>query len=328
MSLGLGAGLALGAAAPASAAYPAAWPAAPALPAGTALSVGTALSAGTALTVGIALPAGTGVVPAASAHAVPAAAAGLAPAHWSAGALLVAVPAAPPRNPAGVGVLVNRQHPLSPKTYVPRLQRVAGTSVYLQPTGAGAYAKMAAASRRAGVTLRATSSYRSYAAQRTLLANYTRWYGAAYANRVVAPPGTSEHQTGLAVDVSTAGGAGAWLARNGHRYGFILRYPRGQEGVTGYAYEPWHYRYVGTAIASAMKSRGTPTLEHHYGVARGTTATTTANLNLRVAASTTQRVLRVIPRGARVALTGKSSGSWHQVKYGWATGWVSGAYLR
>ncbi|MET1033861.1 MAG: D-alanyl-D-alanine carboxypeptidase family protein [Arthrobacter sp.] len=282
------------------------------------------LSLGAGLALGAAAPAS------AAPSVSPAAAAGLAPASWSAGTLplLVAVPAAPPRNPASAGVLVNRQHPLAPKTYVPRLQRVAGTPVYLQPTGAGAYAKMAAASRKAGVTLRATSSYRSYAAQRTLLANYTRWYGAAYANRVVAPPGTSEHQTGLAVDVSTAGGAGAWLARNAYRYGFILRYPRGQEWVTGYAYEPWHFRYVGTAIASAMKSRGTPTLEHHYGVARGTTATTTANLNLRVAASTTQRVLRVIPRGARVALTGKSSGSWHQVKYGWATGWVSGEYLR
>ncbi|MGJ9402159.1 D-alanyl-D-alanine carboxypeptidase family protein [Arthrobacter sp. KK5.5] len=277
---------------------------------------------------------------AAALGAAPAAVAAPAVVPYSAATAPLAVPAAKkaaPRNPARADVLVNKSHPLVPRTYVPRLvtvKGVAGVPVKLQPGAAAAYAKMAAGARKGGVVLRATSSYRSYKTQATLMANYTRWYGAAYAKRVVAPAGTSEHQTGLAVDVSTAAGAGGWMARNAYRYGYILRYPPGRGAVTGYGYEPWHYRYVGTAIASSMRGSGTPTLEHHLGAvaqasaARAGTKTTTANLNLRAGAGTGHRILATVPKGKTVATTGKRSGSWHQVKYGARTGWMSGTYLR
>jgi D-alanyl-D-alanine carboxypeptidase len=84
---------------------------------------------------------------------------------------------------------------------------------------------------------------------------------------IVAIPGTSEHQLGLALDIiaeydedSTA--TWVWLKENCARYGFILRYPAGKEEITGYSYEPWHFRYVGEEAAEEIMSRGI-TLEEY-----------------------------------------------------------------
>jgi zinc D-Ala-D-Ala carboxypeptidase len=94
--------------------------------------------------------------------------------------------------------------------------------------------------------------------------------------RYSARPGHSEHQTGLAIDVSGLDGrcqaepcfagtpAGRWLARHAPDFGFVVRYPEGKESVTGYMYEPWHLRYVGVPDAQAM-SRDGRTLEEHLG---------------------------------------------------------------
>lgn len=270
-----------------------------------------------------------------------------------------AVPSAkkptPPRDPARTNVLVNKKYPLVPKTYAPPLSAIPGTGIRLRPVAAKAYKKLVAAARKDGVYIRLTSGYRSYAVQKSLVAKYTRLYGSSYAQRIAAKPGTSEHQTGLAVDVGNPGGAcalqacfastkvGTWMARNAHKHGFILRYPQGMEKTTGYIYEPWHFRYVGIAQAKSMKTSKARTLEHHYGIASVSPATkpappkpspamatrkTTANLNMRRGPSTGAGIIKTVPKGSTVELTGKKSGSWVQARQAGTTGWMSSAYLR
>ncbi|QHU93747.1 D-alanyl-D-alanine carboxypeptidase family protein [Candidatus Saccharibacteria bacterium oral taxon 488] len=128
--------------------------------------------------------------------------------------------------------------------------------------------KLVAAARAAGVTLRVGSGYRSYATQASLFASYARRHGEAEASRFSSRPGHSEHQSGLAVDFAGADQtcwvddcferttAGKWLAAHAHEYGFILRYPKGKESITGYQYEPWHFRYVGRELAGALHQSG------------------------------------------------------------------------
>lgn len=182
-----------------------------------------------------------------------------------------------PRDPSNVGVLVNKKLPLKPKSYVPRdLVSVAGARVRKEP--AKHLKTLMRDAKRAKAPIVIVSSYRSYSTQKSLFARYSRLYGAAYASRIAARPGHSEHQTGLTVDVGAASGrcrlgacfggtsAGAWVAKNAWKYGYIVRYPKGQEKRTGYAYEPWHLRYVGKKIATTMKKQRIPTLEAYYGV--------------------------------------------------------------
>lgn len=184
------------------------------------------------------------------------------------------------RNPSRIDVFVNKQYPLQPKNFAPKTKTVSGSSVRMQTEAASAYNKMVKAAARDGVSIKAVSGYRSYARQKELFNYYTQIYGKDYASRISAVPGTSEHQTGLAMDVGNYNGAcglqacfestpvGRWTAKNAHKYGFILRYPKGQEKVTGYTYEPWHYRYVGTKLAGSYRSSGAKTLEHYYGLVK------------------------------------------------------------
>ena len=128
--------------------------------------------------------------------------------------------------------------------------------------------RLVAAARAAGVTLRVGSGYRSYATQASLFASYVSRHGEAAASRFSSRPGHSEHQSGLAVDFAGADqtcwvddcfertAAGKWLAAHAHEYGFILRYPKGKEKITGYQYEPWHFRYVGRELAGALHQSG------------------------------------------------------------------------
>ena len=95
--------------------------------------------------------------------------------------------------------------------------------------------------------------------------------------QAVAVPGNSEHQTGLSMDISSESAQfalteqfgetaeGKWLANNAHRFGFILRYPKGKEGITGYQYESWHYRYVGVKAATEIYENQL-TLEEYFKV--------------------------------------------------------------
>ncbi|MFW6293790.1 MAG: M15 family metallopeptidase, partial [Spirochaetota bacterium] len=112
-----------------------------------------------------------------------------------------------------------------------------------------------------GITLVVSSAYRSYDYQADVYARWVEQLGQEEADRVSARPGTSQHQLGTVVDFGcicdefASQPAGRWLAEHARRYGFSLSYPAGYEEVTGYAYEPWHFRYVGRSAAE---------LEHRY----------------------------------------------------------------
>lgn len=120
------------------------------------------------------------------------------------------------------------------------------------------------AAKTQGHSLMFASGYRSYTLQNTYYTHYVATSGQTEADRYSARPGTSEHQTGLSLDVATVDRvhyldqafgtdpAGKWLAEHAHEYGFIIRYPEGKESVTGYMYEPWHIRYVGKDLATQL----------------------------------------------------------------------------
>lgn len=119
------------------------------------------------------------------------------------------------------------------------------------------------------------SGYRSYQAQNTNYNSYVAKDGQAMADTYSARPGYSEHQTGLAMDFSPIDQAFAdtpqfvWLSQNAYKYGFVLRYPDSKTDITGYMYEPWHWRYVGVTAATDMHSRGITTLEEYFNVPGG-----------------------------------------------------------
>ncbi|AGT31914.1 peptidase M15 [Geobacillus genomosp. 3] len=187
-------------------------------------------------------------------------------------------------NPDNILVLVNKEQSLPPgykpaDLVVPRVlfsfEDPKAEKRHMRAEAAAALEEMFAAARRDGIELVAVSAYRSYERQRVIFAEEVRQKGEEKAVQVVAYPGQSEHQTGLAVDISSrsagyqlteAFGAtkeGQWVAAHAHEYGFIIRYPKGKEAVTGYQYEPWHLRYVGQKAAAVMKERGL-TLEEYF----------------------------------------------------------------
>lgn len=130
--------------------------------------------------------------------------------------------------------------------------------------------------KKEGISLKIGSAYRSYDYQTNLFNSNAAKYGAEITNQTIALPGHSEHQLGLALDiVSNNGGCyietcfenlneGIWLANNASRFGFILRYPKTKESITGYSYEPWHFRYVGIDLAKALSESGL-TFDEAYG---------------------------------------------------------------
>lgn len=133
-----------------------------------------------------------------------------------------------------------------------------------------AFNDLVSAASDAGYTITNVSGFRSYATQQRVYSGWVNTYGQTQADRISARPGHSEHQTGMAIDVNSLDESfgetseGKWLAKNAHKYGFIIRYPQGKEGITGYAYEPWHIRYVGE-IAEDIYNSGL-TLEEYLGV--------------------------------------------------------------
>ncbi len=134
------------------------------------------------------------------------------------------------------------------------------------------FERMAQAAKEDGYTIRAMSAYRSYQYQKELYQRYVDQDGVENADTYSARPGFSEHQTGLVVDVDNAKTVYTkfettkeflWMQENASNYGFILRYPKGKENITGYTYESWHYRYVGIDIAKKMKETGL-TFDEYY----------------------------------------------------------------
>ena len=136
----------------------------------------------------------------------------------------------------------------------------------------------AAAEFDEGYILYGASGYRSYNTQMVLFNKSVESKGSIYeANKLNAVPGQSEHQLGLAMDLTLEElnyelnesfgetEEGIWLKNNAHRYGFILRYPKEKEHITGYSYEPWHFRYVGKETAKYIYENDL-TLEEFYGL--------------------------------------------------------------
>jgi hypothetical protein len=144
-------------------------------------------------------------------------------------------------------------------------------STYGNGLTAATQAAFAAMNAASGGVLSITSGFRSYGTQVSVYNGWVAKEGQAGADRRSARPGHSEHQSGLAFDLNcicedfatTPGGI--FVAEHGHEYGFIVRYPPGKEGVTGYRWEPWHLRYLGVELATALHASG-QTLEEYLGV--------------------------------------------------------------
>jgi D-alanyl-D-alanine carboxypeptidase len=145
----------------------------------------------------------------------------------------------------------------------------------LRKEAAEALEKLFAGAEEDDIYLAGVSAYRSHATQTKLFDRYVKRDGYEKARTYSALPGTSEHETGLAIDLSGSDGScaaadcfgdtkeAAWLAKHASEYGFIIRYPKGKDEITGYQYEPWHMRYVGVELAGELASSGL-TLEEYY----------------------------------------------------------------
>ena len=159
------------------------------------------------------------------------------------------------------GILIANKTYSLPKDYNPGLD----------PTCKSQFEKLRKAAAAEGLNIYLASGYRSYDYQSRIYNNYVNLYGQAKTDTLSARPGHSEHQTGLAIDVNTVNDSfgatkeAAWLAVHAHEFGFIIRYPKGKEHITGYKYEPWHIRYLGVDTATAVYQSGL-TLEEYLGI--------------------------------------------------------------
>lgn len=180
-------------------------------------------------------------------------------------------------------ILVNKTHRIG-KTYKPRDLKTAKPAAgdrdkeyqKLRKAAAKAFFSLAKGAKKRGHIIKLTTGFRPYGYQKTLYKQYIQADGKKRAEQYSAKPGYSEHQTGLCADVSSPSvdyeltrryektPEGKWLAENAHKYGFIIRYLKGREDITGYEYEPWHIRYVGKHAAKEIYEQGI-TLEEYLG---------------------------------------------------------------
>lgn len=183
-------------------------------------------------------------------------------------------------DPASPWVVVNKQHALVPSDYAPaQVVRVAGEQV--SAAAAPDLEALLEHSRQDGVALTLVSGFRTFDYQEQVHRRSVARNGQAGADRYSARAGHSEHQTGLAVDFSSADGSatlsprfaqtdeGAWLAQHAGEHGWLLRYTEADQAVTGYNPEPWHFRWVGVELMAAMSAAGVSTLEEFFGVSGG-----------------------------------------------------------
>ena len=180
------------------------------------------------------------------------------------------------KNPDSLMVLVNKLNRLQ-SNYVPHdLEQIslnyATNNKFLRKEAKENFEKLSSDAKKIGYSIIAVSAYRDYDYQENLFNNYVKEKGENYALKCSAKAGHSEHQTGLSVDVMGSNNdydqfekskEFDWMKNNSYKYGFILRYPKGKEYITGFKYEPWHYRYVGKDIASIIYTEGI-TLEEYY----------------------------------------------------------------
>lgn len=189
-------------------------------------------------------------------------------------------------DPSSIWVVSNKARPLDPIDYAPSdlvypdLPNVNGQPV--RAVMVDALEQLFDSAHDAGFDLAIQSAYRSYGTQKSIYDRLVAANGRAAADSDTARPGHSEHQTGLTVDLATIPAdctlqqcfgdtaAGQWLAKNAWKYGFLLRYPADKEQITGYIYEPWHFRYIGTKLAEEMHREGVTTLEEFFDLPGGT----------------------------------------------------------
>ena len=157
-------------------------------------------------------------------------------------------------------LIVNKSYGL-PATFDPGLEPLCYTQ----------FQALSGAAAKEDLSIWIGSGYRSYHDQELIYDNYVKEDGKELADTYSARPGFSEHQTGLVIDCNTVDDAfgytpeATWLAQHAHEYGFIIRYPMGKESITGYQYEPWHIRYVGSKLATKLYKSG-QCLEEYLGV--------------------------------------------------------------
>ncbi len=177
-------------------------------------------------------------------------------------------------------VVVNMNREI-PADYVPKLTEVASSGVYMDYRVAPYYNAMYEAAKKDGIILTPYSGYRSYSRQQRNYNNLTQQYMSQYklskeqaakkAATVILPPGTSEHNLGLAMDICNTNSTFKnqkeyqWLTQHAHEYGFILRYTAEKQSITGIIPEPWHWRYVGVEHAEKIKNSGL-SLEEYLGI--------------------------------------------------------------
>lgn len=190
-------------------------------------------------------------------------------------------------DPTSPWLVVNKKRPLTPSTYAPTDLRAPSIklkgsktteAMQLRADTAAALEALDTAAKADGLTFVLVSGYRSYSSQKTIYDSEVRGFGQAVADQESARPGYSEHQTGWAADLAGSSGdceieacfadtaEGQWLAANAYKYGFVIRYAKDKTDVTGYVYEPWHLRYVGTDLATEMHRTNTPTLEEFFAL--------------------------------------------------------------
>jgi zinc D-Ala-D-Ala carboxypeptidase len=191
----------------------------------------------------------------------------------------------PTDEPGGIWWVVNKKRPL-PEGYEPGSLSTPNIKLRWAPVAesmqvssaiAPSLEEMYKAMTAAGFDVMLISGFRSATTQAELYNNYVAQAGQEEADRLSAKPGTSEHQTGLVVDLGRSDKEceleqcfgelpeGKWLAEHAHEFGFIIRYPKGKESVVGYMYEPWHVRYVGPELAAELH-KTKQTMEEFFGL--------------------------------------------------------------
>lgn len=180
------------------------------------------------------------------------------------------------KNPDSIDALVNKNNQLD-KNYTPNdLVRLnlacANENKFLREEAAFHFEQMCLDAKKQGYKIIAVSGFRSYFYQQELFEYYVKTMGEDKALEASAKPGHSEHQTGLVIDIEGSIGKYIdfestnefeWMKENAYRYGFILRYPKGKKNITGFKYEPWHYRYVGKEVAKIIHEKKITLEEYH-----------------------------------------------------------------
>ena len=171
----------------------------------------------------------------------------------------------------GILTIVNKYNYI-PKDYIPN-NLVTIDNITINKEAYEYFVKMKNAMNKENLDIRIISAYRSYDYQEELYEKYLKKEKQSIVDTYSARAGYSEHHTGLAIDIDNnkldynkfyLTKEYLWMEENAYKYGFILRYPKDKEKITGYSYEPWHYRYVGKMVAEYIKKHNLTYEEYYY----------------------------------------------------------------